>query len=245
MKQEGITCRKEADIRRKISTIQMQFSTAAYWLSNTVIGVITDRRNLGGAEDDVQNYIKGLSIKRHIDLSEYKGEIVKPCNQYYQLESFFGDRPVNRALFSNVTDGDDSSVAVDLLGNVNGSTDNTDNLHDEDPTESSVRALDSRRKKTFNRGKKRATFQESMLNLWHEEHKQSADIAFKRAKFLEGKLEIERRKVDASERKAEAKQMKAKPIQVEAKVKAMKELTELGFTKEDAFDRIQQMFGCL
>ncbi|KAF7731009.1 hypothetical protein EC973_001055 [Apophysomyces ossiformis] len=225
MKKEGITYRKEADIRSKISTIQIQFSKAADWLSNTGNGVMNDQRNLGRAEEDVQNYIKG--------------EVVKICKYYYQLEPFFGDRPASRALFSNVTDGDDSSVAADLLGNM----DNADNLDDEDTRESSVGALDSQRDKTLNRGKKRATFQESILNLWHEEHKQSADIAVKRAKFLEDKLEIERKKVDASERKAEAKLMQAKAIQVEAKVKAMKELIELGFTKEDAFDRVEQMFG--
>ncbi|KAF7729304.1 hypothetical protein EC973_004560 [Apophysomyces ossiformis] len=75
-------------------------------------------------------------------------------------------------------------------------------------------------------------------NLGNEDPRESS------SKVPENKLEIERKKVDAFERKAKAKQMQAKAIQVEAKVKAMKEFIELGFTKEDAFDHAQQMFGC-
>ncbi|KAG0180961.1 hypothetical protein DFQ29_009711 [Apophysomyces sp. BC1021] len=75
--------------RSKISSVQINFSKAADWLSNTSNGVNDERH--------IRDVVKNI------------------CKYYYDLEPYFGDRPFAIPAFPNWTDGDDEAARALLL----------------------------------------------------------------------------------------------------------------------------------
>lgn len=160
------------------------------------------------------------------------------CKYYYELETFFGDRPSARPPFPNWTDGSTDGVyeAFDA-------PDQEVDEEIEEPVPTLQDLTDNRRKK------KRGSTQTGLLSQLQESQHFIAEHEVKKIRYLQERDAIEDRRkeqhlqieLDRLELEKEVMRSKAKAAELDAKAKFISDLVACGFTKEEAIDQLNKL----